>query len=83
MAQPRTDTLVIIPTYCERETLDRIVPAVLAALDADVLIVDDESPDGTGQLADALAESDPRVSVMHRVDRPRGSVGHRDHVCRC
>lgn len=70
--KPQPDTLVIIPTYCERENLGRIVPAVLAALDADVLVVDDESPDGTGGLADELAAAEPRVSALHRRDRPRG-----------
>lgn len=72
MGEPRNDTLVIVPTFCERENLGRIVPAVLGALDADVLVVDDESPDGTGELADALAADEPRVSVLHRRDRPRG-----------
>lgn len=59
--------LVLIPTYNERENLARIVPAILAALpDAHVLIVDDNSPDGTGALADVLAARDRRVRVLHR-----------------
>jgi dolichol-phosphate mannosyltransferase len=62
-----TTALVCIPTYNERDNLEGIVAAVLAA-DArtEVLVVDDNSPDGTGQLADALASREPRVHVLHR-----------------
>ena len=60
-------TLVIIPTYDERENIEGAVGGVLAALpDAHVLIVDDSSPDGTGALADELAAADPRLHVLHR-----------------
>lgn len=59
--------LVIIPTYDEVENLPRIVPPVLAQDDRiDVLVVDDASPDGTGEIADELAAADPRVKVLHR-----------------
>ena len=59
--------LVIIPTYNEIDNLERIVARVHAAVGAaHVLVVDDASPDGTGQIADALAEADPRVQVLHR-----------------
>ena len=59
--------LVVIPTYDERKNLERIVPAILAQLpEIDVLVVDDNSPDGTGQLADEMAAADPRVHVLHR-----------------
>ena len=61
--------LVIIPTYNECENLPRIVPAVLAAASVDVLIADDNSPDGTGGLADRLAAADPRVHVLHRAGK--------------
>ena len=62
--------LVIIPTYNERENLPRILDAVLAQLPhAHVLVVDDGSPDGTGDLADARAADDPRVHVMHRAGK--------------
>jgi dolichol-phosphate mannosyltransferase len=59
--------LVIVPTYNERDNLEPIVTAILAA-DArlDVLVVDDNSPDGTGKLADELAAREPRVKVLHR-----------------
>lgn len=63
-------TLVIIPTYNERENIERIVPLVL---DKDpsihVLIVDDGSPDGTGQIADFLAKEDDRIFVIHRKNK--------------
>jgi len=59
--------LVCIPTYNERENLEPIVRAVLAVDPrVDVLVVDDNSPDGTGQLADQLAAAEPRVRVLHR-----------------
>jgi dolichol-phosphate mannosyltransferase len=59
--------LVIVPTYNERENLRPIVSAILAAdTRVDVLIVDDNSPDGTGQIADELAAADARVKVLHR-----------------
>jgi len=59
--------LVIIPTYDERENLPRILPRVLEQDERiEVLIVDDNSPDGTGQLAEAMADEDPRVHVLRR-----------------
>ena len=59
--------LVIVPTYDERENLPRKVPRILAQDDRiDVLVVDDDSPDGTGALADEMARMEPRVHVMHR-----------------
>jgi dolichol-phosphate mannosyltransferase len=59
--------LVILPTYNESQNLPRIVPLVLAQDPRlDVLVVDDGSPDGTGELADGLAAADPRVHVLHR-----------------
>ena len=58
---------VVLPTYDERENLAQIVPAILAASpDLDVLVVDDNSPDGTGALADELAAREPRLQVLHR-----------------
>jgi dolichol-phosphate mannosyltransferase len=59
--------LVIIPTYDEAENLPRIVPCVLDQDPrVDVLVVDDGSPDGTGTIADAMAEENDRISVLHR-----------------
>ncbi len=58
---------VIVPTYNERENLGPITEAILAELpQAHVLVVDDNSPDGTGQAADELAAKDPRIAVLHR-----------------
>ena len=62
-----SEVLVVVPTYNERDNLPAIVAAVHAALpEADLLIVDDNSPDGTGQIADELAKADTQVSVLHR-----------------
>ncbi|GAB7181963.1 polyprenol monophosphomannose synthase [Kitasatospora sp. Ki12] len=59
--------LVIIPTYNEAENVERIVGRVRAAVpEAHVLVADDNSPDGTGDLADKLAVEDAHVHVMHR-----------------
>jgi dolichol-phosphate mannosyltransferase len=67
MSESANELLVIIPTYNESENIERIVARTLTAVpEAHVLVADDASPDGTGKLADALAESDPRVHVMHR-----------------
>ena len=62
--------LVIIPTYNERENVARIIAAALAQDPSiDVLIVDDGSPDGTGQIADEIATSNPRVHALHRAGK--------------
>lgn len=69
--RPSQRTLVIIPTYNERENLPLIVKRVHDACpQVHILVVDDGSPDGTGELADELALSDPdRVHVMHRASK--------------
>ncbi|HEU4830367.1 MAG TPA: polyprenol monophosphomannose synthase [Gemmatimonadales bacterium] len=59
--------LVCVPTYNERANLPLIVPAILEQDPRlDVLVIDDSSPDGTGELADTLAAENPRVHVLHR-----------------
>ena len=59
--------LVIVPTYNERDNLPRVVPMILEQGDAfHILVVDDNSPDGTGDLADDLAARSERVNVLHR-----------------
>jgi dolichol-phosphate mannosyltransferase len=62
--------LIVFPTYNERENIEKIVHAVLP-LDPriHVLIVDDNSPDGTGKLADGLSEREPNVNVLHRAEK--------------
>jgi len=61
------EALIIIPTYNERENLKSLCDQVLTALpSADLLIVDDNSPDGTGQLADQMAAENQRINVLHR-----------------
>jgi dolichol-phosphate mannosyltransferase len=60
-------SLVIVPTFNERENLPRLIPAILAQHPSlEVLVVDDGSPDGTGALADQIAAEEPRVHVLHR-----------------
>lgn len=67
MAHDDRDFLVVLPTFNERETLAGVVTRVLQAVpEADILIVDDGSPDGTGVLADRLAAEQSRVRVLHR-----------------
>ena len=59
--------LVIVPTYNERDNIARLIESVLAQDPRiEVLVVDDGSPDGTGQIVDELAEADPRVHALHR-----------------
>lgn len=64
------DVLVVIPTYNEKENVREIARAVLAVCpQADLLFVDDNSPDGTGRMADEIAAADARVHVLHRQDK--------------
>src|ERR1700736_666497 len=63
-------TLIVTPTYNEHENLPRFVEGVRGAFpEADLLIVDDDSPDGAGGLADAIAAKDSHVRVMHRAGK--------------
>lgn len=64
---PLGRALVIIPTYNEAENIKPIVTRVRTAVpDADILVADDNSPDGTGKIADELAAADSQVQVLHR-----------------
>ena len=77
--------LVLLPTYNEKDNIEKISRQVIA-IDPriEVLIVDDNSPDGTGQIADRLAGENPRIKVLHRTDKQglgrafplRGLSGH-------
>src|ERR1700761_634539 len=62
--------VIVMPTYNERQNLEIMAGRIRESTpDADLLVVDDNSPDGTGDLADKLAETDPHVQVMHRTDK--------------
>jgi len=68
--EPVTRVAVLIPTYNERDNLPGIVARVRASVPtADVLVLDDSSPDGTGAVADELAAADAQVRVMHRAGK--------------
>jgi dolichol-phosphate mannosyltransferase len=64
------DTLIVIPTYNEKENVRDVARVVFEAYpQADILFVDDNSPDGTGQIADEMHAADPRVNVLHRKEK--------------
>ena len=70
---------VVLPTYDERDNLQPMVAAMLEAVpQARVLVVDDNSPDGTGELADQLAGADARVSVLHRAAKQGLGAAYRE-----
>lgn len=63
-------TLIIVPTYNERENLPRMAQKLLSLpVAVDVLVVDDNSPDGTGKIADELAAQHPQIHVLHRSEK--------------
>ena len=63
-------SLIIVPTYNELENIRRLLPELMAlGPDIRVLVVDDNSPDGTGKLADELAAENERISVLHRAEK--------------
>jgi dolichol-phosphate mannosyltransferase len=73
------DVWVVLPTYNERDNVERMATAILASLpEASLLIVDDSSPDGTGELADTIAAREARVSVLHRPAKQGLGVAYRD-----
>lgn len=64
------ETLIIVPTYNERENLPRMAEKLLSLSGSvDMLVVDDNSPDGTGKIADELAAKHPQIHVLHRMDK--------------
>jgi len=63
-------TLVIVPTYNERDNLPALVKRIMAQpAGVEMLVVDDNSPDGTGKLADEIASKNPMVNVLHRAEK--------------
>jgi dolichol-phosphate mannosyltransferase len=71
--------VVALPTYNERENLEAIAEAILQSLpEAALLVVDDNSPDGTGTLADTMAAREPRLHVLHRAAKEGLGVAYRD-----
>ncbi len=73
--------IVVIPTYNEAENLPLLVPRVLEqAPEIEVLVVDDDSPDGTGKIADALAEKQSRVHVLHRAHKKGLGAAYREGI---
>jgi dolichol-phosphate mannosyltransferase len=66
-SMPTQRLLITLCTYNEIENIERLVPEILEVVPgADLLVIDDSSPDGTGQLADEMSERDPRIHVLHR-----------------
>ena len=71
-------TIIIMPTYNERENLPRMAERLLKLpVPVDLLVVDDNSPDGTGKIADELAAKHPEIHVLHRAEKER--LGPRLH----
>jgi dolichol-phosphate mannosyltransferase len=70
--------IIVVPTYDEREALPAFLEAVLAGTACDVLVVDDQSPDGTGMMADMIAAAQPRVHVLHRTGPAGLGKAYRD-----
>ncbi|MGE3315835.1 MAG: polyprenol monophosphomannose synthase [Planctomycetaceae bacterium] len=67
---PASSVLVTLCTYNEREILSELIREIHSvAPQVDILVIDDNSPDGTGRLADEMAEADPRIHVLHRAGK--------------
>ena len=74
-------TLIFIPTYNERENVLNICARILALeLDAHILFIDDNSPDGTGQILDGLASVHSNVAVVHRPGKLGIGAAHQDGI---
>jgi dolichol-phosphate mannosyltransferase len=70
-------TCIVIPTYNEAENIEELIREILALniFGMSILVVDDDSPDGTGELAERLSKEDPRIKVLRRKERGRGTAG--------
>jgi dolichol-phosphate mannosyltransferase len=71
LSEPRGPAWLVLPTYDEAENIEPFLAAVLPKLpdDARILVVDDNSPDGTGRIADRLAAAEGRIQVLHRTEK--------------
>lgn len=78
----RARAVVLLPTYNEIDNLPRIVPAILDAAPVDLFILDDNSPDGTGAMADKLAAGNPRIHVVHRANKQGLGAAYLDGFAR-
>lgn len=75
---PGKKTLILIPTYNERDNAGALYQQLISlGLDTDILYVDDNSPDGTGQLLDDLAAKDPRLFILHRPGKQGIGTAHK------
>jgi dolichol-phosphate mannosyltransferase len=81
-AADRAGTIVVVPTYCEADALPRFVER-FAATGLELLVVDDASPDGTGELADALAADRPWMHVLHRAGKDGLGMAYRAGFAWC
>jgi len=63
------NTVIVIPTYNEVENIGRLVASIRSLVTANIIVVDDNSPDGTGALLDNLAQKDPALHVIHRAKK--------------
>jgi dolichol-phosphate mannosyltransferase len=71
--------LVVVPTYNERDNIEKLVREILSQSDdVEILIVDDNSPDGTGQIVDTLVAENPRIHVIHRAGKLGLGSAYRD-----
>jgi dolichol-phosphate mannosyltransferase len=66
-------TVVVVPTYNERQNIEKILPQILSAIDCEVVVVDDDSPDGTAERVAAMAATDARIHLVNH--RPRLGIG--------
>jgi dolichol-phosphate mannosyltransferase len=81
MSPPEGRILVAVPTYNERENVERLIAEIEGAgLDLDLLFLDDHSPDGTGTLLEALKEGHPRLTVLHRAGKLGIGSAHLDAI---
>lgn len=72
MPLSKTEILIVIPTYNEKENIEKLIPQILKQdKNIDILVVDDGSPDGTGELVEKLAKKNPKIHVLHR----KGKLG--------